>query len=289
MASKKQGVAYKLRNKYRLIIYNDDTFEEILTYRLNRLNVFTLVGTMITISCTALYLLIAYTPLKIYVIPDFPKAEERRAIMENRHRVDSLENQLRLYNQYLVNMQKILRGEDTATLYAQKEDTAKTMGQLELSRSKEDSLFRRHVEEEESYSLTFVESQKQQGQLTALDFFTPVKGLVTSSFDKSKGHTATDVVTSPDAPIHSVLDGVVVFADWTIETGFVIHVQHDHGLLSVYKHCSRLLKKLGDNVSAGDAIAIVGNTGTMTTGPHLHFELWQKGQPRNAEEFINFQ
>ena len=163
------------------------------------------------------------------------------------------------------------------------------MGQLELSRTKEDSLFRRHVEEEESYSLTFAESQKQQGQPAALDFFTPVKGLVTSSFDKSKGHFATDVVAAPDAPVHSALDGVVVFADWTIETGYVIHIQHDHSLLTVYKHCSRLIKELGDNVKAGDAIAIVGNTGEMTTGPHLHFELWQNGKPRDAEEFINFQ
>lgn len=289
MASKKHGVAYKLRNKYRLIIYNDDTFEEILSYRLNRLNVFTLVATMITLSCTGLYLLIAYTPLKIYVIPDFPKAEERRAILENRHKVDSLENEVRLYNQYLVNLQTILRGQDSAKLYAQIDDTTKTMGPLELSSSKEDSMFRRHVEEEESYSLTFAESQKSQDQLTALDLFTPVKGLVTSSFDRSKGHFATDIVTAPDAPIHSVLDGVVVFADWTIETGYVIHVQHDHSLLTVYKHCSRLLKGLGNDVKAGDAIAIVGNTGAMTTGPHLHFELWQKGKPLDAEEFINFQ
>ncbi len=289
MAIKKQGLAYKLRNKYRLIIYNDDTFEEIISYRLNRLNVFTLAGTTITLACAGLYLLIAYTPLKIYVIPDFPKAEERRAIIDNRHKVDSLEAQLRYYNQYLLNIQTILRGEDTAVNFDQNIDTSRNLEGFTLSKSKEDSLFRMHVEAEESYSLTYEESQKQQGQIETLDLFAPIKGLVTSSFDKSTGHYATDIVTEPDAPVHAVLDGVVVFAGWTIETGYVIHVQHDHGLLSIYKHCSKLLKQLGSNVSAGDAIAIIGNTGEMSTGPHLHFELWQKGQPRNAEDFISFQ
>ena len=289
MASKKQGVAYKLRNKYRLVMYNDETFEEILSYRLNRLNVFTLVGTVITLACAGLYLLIAYTPLKVYVIPDFPKAEERRAIIDNRHKVDSLENQIRLYNQYLLNIQTILRGEDSAPVFSQNVDTSRMTGSLTLSKSKEDSLFRRHIETAESYSLTAAESGKYQGQLVSLDFFPPLKGLVSNSFDKTRGHFATDIVAAPDAAVHSILDGVVIFADWTVETGYVMHIQHDQDILSVYKHCSRLLQQSGNRVFAGDAIAIVGNTGKLSTGPHLHFELWQKGIPRNAENYISFQ
>lgn len=270
-------------------MYNDETFEEILSYRLNRLNVFTLVGTVITLTCAGLYLLIAYTPLKVYVIPDFPKAEERRAIIDNRHKVDSLENQIRLYNQYLLNIQTILRGEDSAPVFSQSVDTARMAGTLTLTKSKEDSLFRRHIETAESYSLTTAESEKYQGQLVSLDFFAPLKGLVSNSFDKTRGHFATDIVAEPDAAVHSILDGVVIFADWTVETGYVMHIQHDQDILSVYKHCSRLLKQSGSRVFAGDAIAIVGNTGKISTGPHLHFELWQKGIPRNAENYISFQ
>jgi murein DD-endopeptidase MepM/ murein hydrolase activator NlpD len=289
MSVKKTSLVQKLRNKYRLIIYNDDTFEEILSYRLNRLNVVSLLGTVIIVACGALYLLIAYTPLKVYVIPDFPKADERRAIIENIHKLDSLENQMRIYSQYLLNVHTVLRGDDPDSIYNRQIEETRPVGEIVFSKSKEDSIFRKQIEEEESYNLSFAESQRKLSDFNSLDFFPPVKGMVTNSFNSSKGHFGTDIVASTDAAIHSVLDGMVVFANWTIEAGQVIHIQHEHGLLSMYMHNSKLLKKVGDRVSAGDAIAIIGNTGHVSTGPHLHFEIWKKGKPLNAEDFIIFQ
>lgn len=282
-------LTHKLRYKYRLIIYNDDTFEEIISYRLNRLNVVSLLGSMIVLACASLYLLIAYTPLKVYVIPDFPKAEERRAIIENKLKSDSLQNQLRLHKQYLRNIQTILRGDDPDSTYNHNKEPQSKVGDVVFEKSKEDSLFRMQIEEEEAYSLTFAENQKQKGQLSTLDFFPPVRGLVTNPYHNGSKHYGIDIVAANDAVIHSTLDGVVVFANWTVETGYVIHIQHEFDLLSVYKHNSKLLKNIGDHVQAGDAIAVIGNTGKISTGPHLHFELWQKGQALNAEEYIVFQ
>jgi len=226
----------------------------------------------------------------VYVIPDFPKAEERRAIVENKLKTDSLQQQLQLHKQYLKNIQTILRGDDPDSIYNHINTGGEPgVADVVFSKSKEDSIFRAQIEEEEAYSLTFAENQKQKGQLSTLDFFPPVRGLVTNPYNNSKNHYGTDIVAANDAVVHSTLDGVVVFANWTVETGFVIHIQHQFDLLSVYKHNSKLLKKVGDHVQAGDAIAVIGNTGKISTGPHLHFELWQKGQALDAEEYIVFQ
>lgn len=285
--NQKPNTLQKLRNKYRLIIYNDHTFEEVWSYRLNRLNVFTLISTTIIVVIGIVYALIAYTPLKAYVIPDFPKAEERHGILMNALKTDSIENQLRMQEQYIQNLRSIISGEEPS-FYMEDSDTSKRYNNLSFSPSREDSLLRKEIEEEEEYNLTFFEEGPKQDHLKDLHLCPPVKGFITNTYNKKGLHFGTDIVTTKDDAVHAIYDGVVIFSNWTIETGFVIFIQHENNLVSVYKHNAKLLKKAGESVKTGEAIAIVGNTGEITTGPHLHFELWHKGAPVNAEDYIVF-
>jgi murein DD-endopeptidase MepM/ murein hydrolase activator NlpD len=153
-------------------------------------------------------------------------------------------------------------------------------------RSKEDSAFRVKIEREEEYTIN--QNLRDNSAKTTYFLFTPIDGSVSSSFNPEEKHFGIDVVSDENEAVKAVMNGTITLADWTSESGFVIQIQHRNNLVSIYKHCSALLKKVGDPVEAGEAIAIVGNTGTHTTGPHLHFELWDDGQPVNPEQYIAF-
>jgi len=285
----RKKVFKKLRNKYRLIIYNDKSFEEVLTFRLTKLNVFMLVGFLIVFFMFFVYFTIALTPLKAYVIPDFPKAEEREGIIMNALKVDSLENQLKLYDNYLKNMKRVVRGEDLPSYNQYGKDSAIPFQNVDFKHSKDDSILRKQVEAEEEFSLNLYEQDNNTDALAGLLFFPPVHGLISNHQDQLEGHYGTDIVTTKDNVIYAVLDGTVIFSQWTLETGYVIHIQHDRDLVSVYKHCAKMFKSVGSKVTTGEAIGIVGNTGEYTTGPHLHFELWHKGVALNPESYIIFE
>lgn len=285
MSKKKYSLFHKLKNKYRLIIYDDNNFQEVWSYRLNRLNVVTLLGVTIASVCFIVFALIAWTPLKAYVIPDFPKEEERRLVLENKRKTDSIENVLRMYDQYMRDLKAVLNGDSIPTdLHAS--DTLNASKEDNYYVSKEDSILRKQVEESDPYNLSHNQDLKRIG--VDMHLYPPVKGFVTSVYDKSIKHFGTDIVTAKDETVHAVLDGTVLMSDWTFDTGFVIQIMHKNNVVSVYKHNSRLFKKVGEKVKTGEAIATVGNTGDITTGPHLHFELWVDGTPVNPENYIVF-
>ena len=154
--------------------------------------------------------------------------------------------------------------------------------------SKEDSILREKVASEEQYSISNSSGKNQIDNLGEIHFYTPVKGIVTSSFDASKNHFGTDIVANPNQVVFACLDGTVISSTWSSEYGYVIQIQHEGNLISAYKHNSELLKKAGTVVKAGESIAIIGNSGELTTGPHLHFELWYAGKALNPEDYINF-
>jgi len=235
------------------------------------------------------YYIVALTPLKSYVIPDFPKIDERKNIIENALKIDSLEYKIKIYEEYTQKVQAMLKGEDVAGYNLYGKDSTKTLNNIDVSVSKDDSIMRKQVEDVEEFSLSNTDSKINNDRLSGLILFPPVKGLVTSPFNLAQNHFGTDVATTKDNVIHAVQNGTVILAQWTLETGFVIQIQHDNDLISIYKHCSKLLKTTGDKVLSGDAVGIVGNTGEITTGPHLHLELWHKGTPINPEQFIVFQ
>lgn len=276
----------KLRDKYRLIIINDKSFKEVFSYKLNRLNVVSLVGFISIFIVTISYLLIAYTPLKEYVIPDYPKLEERQKIIETVIRTDSLENQLRVYNQQINILKIILNGGKPPQYVQELGDSGTGISAYNLEPSALDSALRGEVQEYEALNLKHQEESFSNTQFSNTFFVPPLKGVISSSYNANKKHFATDIVAAKGNVVHSVLAGTVILNTWTLETGYIIAIQHDNNFVSQYKHNAKLLRKTGDVVQAGEGIAIIGNTGEITTGLHLHFELWHEGKAVNSEEFI---
>ncbi len=283
---KRKRIINKLRNKYRLSIYNDDTFEEVWFLRLSRLNVFSIVGTSVLLFTIAIIVLIAFTPIREF-IPGYPDGNMRRNIINNVYKLDSLEHELEIRDRYFESINTIIRG-GTPVSYESLQDTTVKYEEITFDKSEHDSLLRQQIEEEELFNLSILANASNKTDFSRIHFYSPVKGLVTNSFNPIENHFGTDIVTASNKVVVATLDGTITIANWTLETGYVIQIQHDNNLLSVYKHNSELLKKIGNYVTAGEAIAIIGNSGELTSGPHLHFELWHNGTPIDPEDYVAF-
>ena len=276
------------RDKYRFSVSNDTTFEEIWRIRLTQYNAFLLITSLIFFIIGTTAMLIAFTNLREF-IPGYPDITMRRNILVSAIRLDSLERELALRDKYFANLNSIIAGNQPAGVYTLR-DTTRNYQSITFKNSPEDSTLRAQVENDERYNLTLgpVESESVTS-IAGLHFFPPVKGIVSGKFDPRSRHFGTDIVTKPKSPVDAALDGTVIFTGWTMETGFVIQVQHSNNIVSVYKHNASLLKSTGDMVRTGEAISIVGDSGELyTSGPHLHFEIWYKGRPLDPEEHIIF-
>lgn len=285
MAKEKVKWWDRLKYKYKLSIFNETSYEEVFSMRLSQLHVLTALSVLSVILVTLTILLIAFTGLKEFV-PGFPDGNMRRLITENALRVDSLEIELAKREQFLNSLQMVLRGETPVPIPDQNDTISSGYDTIKFDLSPEESEFRSIIEERERFNLSV--GRKKEENSDFYHFFPPVEGIVSRGFDEKNGHFGTDLVAKANSKVSAAMDGVVIFTDWTIKTGYVIQVQHANNLVSVYKHNSTLLKKQGDYVRAGEVIAIVGNTGEESTGPHLHFELWRAGNPLNPENFIKF-
>lgn len=282
---KRKEIKKKLLHKYRLVILNESTFEEKISFKLSRLNVF-VTGSLCIIGLIGLTtLLIAFTPLREY-IPGYSSNKLKKQAADLTYETDSLVRALGNTNRYLNNIRKVLTGDienneiNRDSLRAQFKLDPST---IDLTPIRQDSLLRAEVALEDKYNLFERNSVKSDVVL-----FPPVSGTVTQTYDARKKHYAVDVVAPRETPVKAIANGMVIFAEWTADTGHVIILEHKDGLLSVYKHNGSLNKGQGDMVRAGEVIASVGNTGEFTTGPHLHFELWNKGAPVNPQDFIDF-
>lgn len=287
-ANKNKSFFSKLRDKYRLVVFNDSTFEELLTFRLSRLNVFTVTGIFSIVLIGLVILLIAFTQLR-ELIPGYPDGKMRRTIMKNAMMVDSLKSELDKRDRFFQSFRNVISGNDFENEQPMEADSVvdSQYQKLSFSKSEEDSVFRQAVEEDEKYNLSVVDAPKVTS-ISGIHFFPPVRGVVTNHFDGRSQHYGTDVVAARNERISAVLSGTVIFSEWTLNTGYVIQIQHNNNLVSVYKHNSELLKRCGQQVKAGEAIALLGNSGELTSGPHLHFELWHNGKPLNPENYIKF-
>jgi len=276
------------RDKYRVSVTHDTTFEEIWRIRLTQYNAFLLITGLVLFIIGATSALIAFTNLREF-IPGYPDVTMRRNILMSAIRLDSLEQELILRDKYFYNLNSIISGNKPVDMYSGS-DPATNYKAISFRNSPEDSALRVQIENEERYNLTLGSIPTESvTSLAGLHFFPPVKGIVSGKYDPRTKHFGTDIVTKPKSPVASALDGTVIFTGWTMETGFVIQVQHLNNIVSVYKHNSSLLKETGDLVRTGEAIAIVGDSGEMyTSGPHLHFEIWYKGSPLDPEKHIIF-
>lgn len=271
-----------------MVIMNDNTLEEKASLVLSPLNVFVVIGsTALFLIITVIYV-IAFTPLREY-IPGYADVNMRKNIARLTLKADSLEQELKAKDLYLKNLNNIISGRVDEGIEGPAKDTTAEYQKLSIQPSKEDSALREEIEKTERFSLTAGPEASTRQSINSFFFFVPLQGTVTSSFETSADHFGVDIVAPKNEAIKATLDGTVILAAWTSETGYVIQIQHDNNdLVSIYKHNSVLLKKVGDRVEAGDVIAIVGESGELTTGPHLHFELWYNGEALNPQEYISF-
>jgi murein DD-endopeptidase MepM/ murein hydrolase activator NlpD len=291
-AAKKDKWYRKLRDKYKLVILNDETYEEKLSFKLSRLNVFVASGTLAILLIIITAIIIAFTPLREY-IPGYTDVSLFEQLYQIGKLTDSLDADARQKALYLENLRLLLSGKDTTIVKPLKQDTIRNYSGIVSHASPEDSTFRNEFESqlfgmEGEVRLSDHSRSSARPDISSFTFFTPLRGIVTNKFDPTSKHYGVDIVSVQNEAIKATLDGVVTFAGWTIETGYTISLQHENDLISFYKHNSVLLKEQGSYVKAGDAIAIIGSSGEYSTGPHLHFELWYNGVPVNPTEFIKF-
>ena len=275
----------KLLDKYRLVILNENTFEERLSFKLTRLNVFVLCSLSAIFLISLTYLLIAFTPLREY-IPGYSSTALKKKATELNYKTDSLQQVILMNDRYYESIKKVLKG-DVSVADINKDSIVEAVkleaSEVNLDPNMEDSLLREKVDKEDKYNLF-------ESATSASNFvlFPPVSGTISEVYNAKEKHYAVDVVVAKDTPVKATADGIVIFSEWTAGTGYVIIIEHSYGLISIYKHNAALTKTQGDLVKAGEVIATAGNTGELSTGPHLHFELWNDGYPINPTNFIDF-
>ena len=285
MSERNKVTRKKLLTRYRFVIVEDQTHE----------NKFKIKGTMLgAISAAVLLLLfivafvfsmIAYTPLKL-VIPGYPSYQTQRVAIENAAKVDSLEKRMKIMTIRLENLRRVLNGEKSLPI-----DSRINIGKADMAEEimytnmMADSILREKVDSVEKYNLS---SNSQMQMIEGMLFFPPVKGILTEEFNKAINHPYVDIAVQENSAVCSVLKGTIIAAYWTDETGYNIHIQHDNDLISIYRHNTKLLKKTGDTVDAGTPVSLAGSAGDLSSGPHLHFELWHKGVPIDPTLYIKF-
>lgn len=275
----------KSRN-FRLALIDDKTHQQLVTLHFTRTSFFITIVTILVVLCAIIFSIIAFTPVKTF-IPGYPDAQSKRAAIQNAIKIDSLENVIFRWELYSENLRRVVEGQEPVkidSLIRKMENTASD--ELDMVRlAQQDSLLRQHVKEEEQFGISA--RNRRDLPIEGLHFFTPLKGVISQGYDPVI-HPYVDITASEGAVVKATMDGTVIFAGWSDEAGNTIQVQHDGDIVSIYKHNEKLLKKAGDKVTAGTPIALVGNSGSLTTGAHLHFELWYKGETVDPTQYINF-
>lgn len=286
MVKKKRHKAFwsNIKFKYKLTIINENTLEEVVGLRVSKLNGISVLLSVLTVLFLVASVIIAFTPLRNY-LPGYMNSEIRAQVVENALRVDSLQQLVDRQNLYIMNIQDIFSGTIRVDTVHNMDSLTTVREDSLMERTQREAEFRKQYKETEKYNLTSITARPD---IEGLIFYRPTRGMITDKFDADRKHYGTDIAANPGESVLATLDGTVILSTYTAETGYVIEVQHNQDFISVYKHCSSLLKREGDTVQAGEAIALVGNSGQLTTGPHLHFELWHKGRAVNPEQYIVF-
>jgi murein DD-endopeptidase MepM/ murein hydrolase activator NlpD len=279
------------RIKYRFVVLRDDSFKEVASLKLTKRNI-AILGSTIFVSLIFLTaILIIYTPLKYYIPGYQGDFGYRSKIMKLQYETDSIESAMYMNNIKLLNLNNVLKGDFDST-YSKKavKLTTKVDTSNIYSISEDEMLLREQVlAEQKGFTKSYSsKSSNSNIPLYELNFFPPTKGYIISKYDAKTNHYGIDIASPADEPVKSCLDGTVISSNWTLDGGYEITIQHSNNLISSYKHNSKILKKVGSVVKAGDVISIIGNSGEQTTGPHLHFELWNNGVAINPTDYIKF-
>lgn len=283
---RKQSRAFwkNIKFKYKLTISNENTLEEVMGLRVSKLNGISVLLTVLMILFLFASIIIAYTPLRNY-LPGYMNSEVRSQVVNNALRADSLQQVITRQELFIMNIQDIFRGVIRTDTIHSIDSLTIVREDVLLERSQRETEFRKQYEETEKYNLTSITTRPD---VDGLIFYCPTRGIISSKFDADQKHYGIDIAANPNESVLATMDGTVILSSYTAETGYVIVFQHNLDFVFVYKHCGSLLKKVGDSVKGGEVVALVGNTGQLTTGPHLHFELWHKGRAINPEQYIIF-
>lgn len=272
---------------YRLTISDDDTHDKLWSGKFTKIQVLVACITAVVVICTFAFCLIAFTPIRSF-IPGYPDASSRHDAIKNAIRIDSLESVITKWELYSENLRRVVEGEAPlridSLMEARRKETGKAaMDPKELA--KKDSILRKEVTSEDKFGIT--SEIKRTLPIEGMHFFTPLKGVISQSYDKAL-HPYIDITAPSNSVVMAVLDGTVIQAGWDDEDGYTMRIQHDGDIISAYKHNQKLMKKVGEKVTAGTPIAIVGGTGRSADGEHLHFELWHKGEAVDPAKYISF-
>ncbi|MBP8033802.1 MAG: M23 family metallopeptidase [Bacteroidia bacterium] len=277
----------QLRNKYRLVILNDDSFAEKFSLRLSPLGLIILLGSVTIVMTTLVISLVAFTPFREY-IPGYGNVDDRKDIIILSAKADSLEKTLVARDWYINNLLNVFSGKTEGRIAKPAKDSTGKYANIDIKPSEQDEKLRNDIETNQLESTSDKVSANKLNALSNYFFFTPVNGVVTTSYNIREEHFGTDIVSKENEFVKATLDGTIVFAGFTKDDGYVVQIQHGNNLTSVYKHQSSIIKKSGDFVKAGEPIGIVGNTGENSRGPHLHFEIWYNGFAINPQDYVAF-
>ena len=281
----KKNYINKLIRSYKVVVSSEDTFEERLSFSTNKFNVFLILSLYSIILIAFTISVVFFTQLK-EMVPGYSSSDLLTQAIYLTKKTDSLENELELNNTFYQSIENVLSGKAEQIVY---KDSLTVSNEIEnidiqaISANAEDSILRKYVEQEDKFNLT-----KNELVIENKMFVSPVKGQITQKFDPLNNHFALDILVDTGTPVKSILEGKIIFSEWSIDTGHVLIIDHGDDIISVYKHNSKVLKTQNNYVKAGEIIAYSGNQGTLSTGPHLHFELWKNGTPINPEPLFNF-
>ncbi len=282
----KSNKEHKTSN-FRLAIIDDQSHKQLVTLHFSRTTLFiTIVSILVTFGAI-IFSIIAYTPVRTF-IPGYPDARSKKAAIQNAITIDSLETVIYKWGLYSENLKKVMEGMDPAKIdsmvNASMPSTSANANMAEIMRR--DSLLREKVKEEEQFGIS-AERQKRKLPIEGMHFFCPLKGVISQGYNPVS-HPYIDITAPAGSVVKAVLDGTVIYSGWSEDYGHTIQIQHEEDIVSIYKHNEKLLKKIGDKVTAGSPIALVGNSGDLTTGTHLHLELWHQGNAVDPAKYINF-
>lgn len=271
---------------YRLSLLDAQTHEKLWEMRFTKTGFLVTAVSAVVLFVLTIFCITAFTPVRTF-IPGYPDAHSKRAAILNAMRIDSLEAVITTWHLYSENLRRVIDGQQPLRIDSliDSRKTAEDKFEDAHLADRQDSILRQTVMEEEQFELT--ETGKRDLPIEGLHFFTPLKGIISQGYDPVI-HPYIDITAPANSVVAAVLDGTVIFAGWNDEAGYTIQIQHSNDIVSTYKHNQKLLKKTGDKVTAGSPIAMVGNTGSLSTGDHLHFELWHKGEAIDPTKYINF-
>jgi len=275
----------RLPHQIRLVLIDDYIHKDLWSIRFNKTIAIITITSFILLIAIASYFITSRTVIR-HTIPGYPSAETKAIAIENLMKLDSLQRVIDMWAFQISNIQRVVSGRDPLEIDSMSVISAEGYLAESLSHIAEDSLLREQVKQTEMFSLSHV--RRDITQIEGMHFYPPVKGMVTEAYNKDTFHPYIDIAAPANTTVCAALDGTVISAVWNDDTGYTMHIQHSNDIISVYKHNEKLLKKTGDKVKAGTPIALLGSTGTLSTGPHLHFELWHKGEAIDPAKYINF-